>query len=321
MLSKNISVILIGSVSTDIIAFGVKKIAGPGEASKGKELKINPGGKAVNVSRMVSSLTDENNTTAVIGKTAMDPFNLWKVPLDALEKSGVNIDFVQTLPFEEFNKYPTVALIAVDNDGNNQIYGLRGIGDDLFIEDIEKASELFGIAESNGFLVLSLQVPLATAIYAIKKAKQHKLKVLLDPGGAQVNANYDDLFSQEIFLLKPNEHEAKILTGITVEDFDSAKESAQILLRNNIQNVFITHGKYGGYLFNSQTKMHIPVPKIRETEEKDETGCGDQTLAAICASLLSSDNIIEACKVGLLAGTLQYHKSGIIPVTKAELGI
>lgn len=319
MLNKNVSVIVIGSVSTDIIASGVKRIVGSGESSKGKELKIGPGGKAVNVSRMISALAGDS-IAAVIGKTSMDPFNLWKVPIDALEKDKVNADFVQKVSFEKSKKYPTIALIAVDINGNNQIYGLRGIGDDLFEEDIERASELFKTVQlNNGMLILSLQVPLPTVIYVIEKAKKHNINVLLDPGGVQVDVDYTELFKKEIFLLKPNEHEAKMLTGVTVNDFASAKKAAEILLNDNIKNVFITHGKYGGYLFNSQTKMHIKAPVVAEPGDKDETGCGDQVLAAICAKLLKSDDIVAACKTGLLAGTLQFGKSGIVPVTKEEL--
>lgn len=319
MLSKNTSVIVIGSVSIDIIALGVKRIIGPGEATRGKELKIGPGGKAVNASRMIAALTN-GGKVGVIGKCVKDPFNLWKVPIDALQGSGVNTDFVQVLSFEKTKKYSSISLRAVDINGNNQIYGLPGIRDSLSRVDIDSASELFHTVGSNkGFLILSVQIPIETATYAIEMANKHGIRVLLDAGGVQPEIDYENILRKDIFLLKPNEHEAKILTGISVTDFESAKKVAEILLKKNIKNILITHGKYGGYLFNDKIALRIPIPLVKSGEVKDETGCGDQTLAGICIALLRGDGIEDACKFGILLGTIQFERAGTNPVTREEL--
>ena len=55
--------------------------------------------------------------------------------------------------------------------------------------------------------------------------------------------------------------------------------------------------------------------------EKDETGCGDQTMAALCALLQDGKPIKEAAELAILTGTLQFHRSGIKPVIKEELKI
>lgn len=43
--------------------------------------------------------------------------------------------------------------------------------------------------------------------------------------------DYSELLQQKIFLLKPNEHEARILTGIKVTDFNSAKKAANTAIK------------------------------------------------------------------------------------------
>lgn len=319
MIANNTAVIVIGGLHTDIIASGVTKIAGPGELVVGNELKIGPGGKSRNIAQMIATLTDKG-TVAMIGKTSKDPYGLWKFPVEALEQSGVNSDFVQQVPFDESKKFPAVALIPVDREGNNQIYVLPGINEEFFPDDIDKAKTLFQTVEkNNGMVTFSLELPLQTAIHAIKKARTHGLPVLLDPGGLQEGVDYTKLLEQEIFLLKPNEHEAKLLTGITVTDFDSAKSAAAKLLKKNISYVFITHGRHGGYLFGKEISQHIQIPKIKPSTIRDATGAGDQTMATLSALLLEKKDIMQAAKSAILAGTLQFQKSGIVPVTREEI--
>ena len=315
----DISIIVIGALNTDIVAHGANKIIGPGEHTYARELKIGPGVKSRNIAQMIATLMTKK-TVAMIGKTSKDPYGLWKIPLEALQKSGVNTEYVDVLPFELTNKFPGVALIAVDNEGRNQIYVLPGITDDFDSKDIDAAAPLFESAKRNsGILVLTLELPLATVIYAMRKATAHGLKVLLDPGGIVEGQDYTQLLKQKIFLIKPNEHEAKILTGVDVRNFSTAKQAAKELLKRGIQNVFITVGKDGGYLFSQNLEKRIPVPKVTLGKDKDETGCGDQTTAALAASLQTGADLYESAQISILAGTLQFGKPGIDPVTSAEL--
>lgn len=102
-------------------------------------------------------------------------------------------------------------------------------------------------------------------------------------------------------------------------DFDSAKLAAQKLHEQGAENVLITVGVGGAYLFTKENQKHIPIPNVAESEEKDETGCGDQTMAALCALIQDGKTLEEATELAILAGTLQFHRAGIKPVTKTEL--
>lgn len=319
MKNSSINTIVVGDIATDIIAYGVDKIAGSGESERG-ELKITPGGKAVNVARMIATLNDSKNV-AVIGINSKDPFNLWTLPLIALKKSGINTDYIHLVSFEKSKKFAHTTVIVADKDGNHQIYGLRGINDDFSPSDVDNATPLFEIAGKNkGIMVASLVMPFSTTLHAVNKAVKHGLKVLIDLGGIDENIDYDQLFKNKIFLIKPNEYEAKKLTGIIIKDFESAKKAAKNLLKRNIENVLITHGANGGYLFTNNQQIHIPIPNIKTNSIQDAIGCGDQTIAAISNALSEGKDMLSAVKIGILAGTLQFGKTGIVPVTKQELG-
>ncbi len=319
MTYKDLKIIVIGGLNTDIIASGVKNLLGSGELTRSGTLVIGPGGKSRNMAQMMAMFLGKGNV-AMIGKTSKDPFQLWKIPVTALQQAGVNTDFIRIHDFEETGKYPGIALIPVNKKGENQIYCLPGINDDFNPDDIDAADTLFEIVGKNqGLLVLSLELPLSTAIHAIRKARSKNIRVVLDPGGLDIDRDYGELLKQDIYILKPNEHEAKILAGVDVKDIASAGKAADIFFETGIQNAMITHGKNGAYVFSGTMKKHIPVPEIEIAENTDETGCGDQTTAVLCAEIVSGENILQAFSTAVLAGTMQYNRTGIQPVSREEM--
>ncbi|MDD5686979.1 MAG: PfkB family carbohydrate kinase [Elusimicrobia bacterium] len=318
MSSKNrnkLQVMVLGGLNTDIIGLGIKELLKPGELTLGGNFVVGPGGKSRNIAQMVAALLGKNKV-AMVGKTSKDPFNLWRLPVDALIKAGVNTEFIKILKFDETRKYPGIALIPVNTKGQNQIYVLPGINDDFLAKDIDDAELLFtSVKKNNGILTMSLELPLKTAIYAIKKAKHFGIRVILDTGGISKDENYTELLAQEIFMIKPNEYETKILTGVEVKDFRTAGKAADCFNKKGINNILITHGKNGAYLFCGNIKQHIPVPNVKKAKLCDETGCGDQVTAALCAGISHGKDILEASRDAILAGTLQFHKVGIKPIT------
>ena len=197
---------------------------------------------------------------------------------------------------------------------------MPGINTDFNKDDLDKAESLFNIVkDNNGIFGLSLELPLETAIYGIQKAGDLGIKVILDPGGISKDTDYSELLKQDIFLIKPNEHEAKLLTGVEVTDFETAKKSAQCFFDSGIRNVLITHGKNGAYLAAQKKETHIPIPDIPKSDQADETGCGDQVTAVLCAEIALGTDILEASKIAVLAGTLQFNKVGIQPISRDEI--
>ena len=312
--------IVIGSLNTDLVATGIKQFPKPGEHVYGKELLIGAGGKSRNIADMIAHLSSADSV-AMIGRTVKDPYGLWKAPIDALHKVGVNTDYVNILDYADTQKLPGIALIPVDLRGNNQIFVLPGISDDFSMSDIDNASELFEqVGKNNGTLVLTLECPLSTAIHAVQLANTYGLKVLFDPGGIETDIDITELIKAGVHLIKPNEHEAKILTGIDVTNFETSKQAAEKLHEQGIENVLITAGVNGAFLFTKDTQKHISIPEVATTSnEKDATGCGDQTMATLCAFVQQGKTLQEATELAILAGTLQCLNTGIKPVTINEL--
>lgn len=310
-------IIVPGGMNTDIVGLGVDRILGAGELTLGGEIHIGPGGKARNMAQMAAAYLGPG-TVAMIGRSCMDPFGLYAVPLKALEEAGVDMTYVRVLDSDQCRgKYPGIALIPVDKKGENQIYVLPGVNSDFGKEDIDCASKLFTNPDSNKIMMLALEIPLEAVEYSLGKARENSIKVVLDPGG--IDATVDSILDERIFLIKPNEHEAKILTGREVHDFDSAGEAADILLKKGIQNVLITHGARGAYFFNREQRKHISIPKLEDTGIHDETGCGDQVTAVVAAGLTEKRDLHEVVKLAIRAGTIQFFRKGIQPLEVEEI--
>jgi ribokinase len=256
---------------------------------------------------------------AMIGITVRDPFGLWRIPYDALVNSGVVIDFVIVQPFDPKNpRFPGVALIPVDKNGNNQIYVLPGVNESLSAAHIGAADKLFSAASA--VLVMAMEIPRETAACALGKAHGSGMRVVIDPGGIAGPEDILDLLDGRVFLVKPNEHEARLITGVAVDGFKAAGRAAEFIRRRGVRNVMITHGAYGAYLFTEEAEaVHIPVPEVNGGTDRDETGCGDQTTAVLAALTAEGMDICKAARLAVEAGTLQYHRLGIQPVQREEL--
>jgi len=194
------SLIVIGSLNADIVASGLERFPHPGEHVYGKDLAIGPGGKSRNIADMAARLM-EPDTVAMLGRTAKDVYGFWKIPMEALQKSGVNTDFV--VLDETTNKLPAIALIAVDQSGNNQIIVLPGASNDFSPEDIDKANSLFAeVVQNNGLIAITLECPIEVVSYATEKAKALGLKIIFDPGGITDDIQLEDLL-RGVYLIKP----------------------------------------------------------------------------------------------------------------------
>lgn len=315
---KDVSVVIIGGINTDVTFSGISHFAEPGGYVPAKKVTIGPGGKARNLAEMIARL-QPGGEVVMVSKTIKDQFGLWKPPIKALKDAGVNIDYIKVLDQTEAAEYPGMALILVTEEGQNQIYPTN-INELFTQKDIDGVEPVFKAAKSNnGLLAVSLEFPLDKAAYVMEKAARHGLRIALDPGGMTEETDASKLFEQELFLFKPNEQETKLLTGVTVRDLVSARQAADKLLRHSIRHLVITAGTKGAYVFSKGVAKNVPVIDFPDMAERDATGCGDQTMAALCASLIQQDDIVKATELAMKASSLQFYRLGIQPVTAAEL--
>ena len=254
------------------------------------------GGKGSNQAVQAARLGAE---TAFVGRVGKDNFGAAFLQLCAEE--GINAEFV----FQS-NKLPTGAgFIICDDDGNNMIAIDIAAINEFGKEDIDAA---LGMISSGSTILIQLEIPLATALYAAGKCKEKGATVILNPAPAQDLSSYN---LSMIDYLTPNETEARICLGLTHTEGLTDDEVAEKLLESGCANVVVTLGEKGNLLCNQTTTIAIPGFKMPEVI--DTTGAGDGFNAGLAVALSEGKDIMEALQFANAVGGLAVTKSDTIP--------
>jgi ribokinase len=251
-----------------------------------------PGGKGANQAVAAAKLGAE---VFFIAKLGNDVFA--EQSLDNFKKETVNTKHViQT------SEAPSgVALIMVDDEGNNLIVVAPGANQTLFPADVKRAES--DIA-SCGAVVAQLEVPLETIEFAAKMANDLKVPFVLDPAPARELG--PELLSM-VDVLTPNETEAQILTGIEVTDEESARAASKNLLERDIKAVILTLGSKGFLLADNEEARYVSARKV---EAVDSTAAGDAFTGSLAVGIAENKALLDAALFANYVAALSVTKMG-----------
>jgi len=284
-------IVVVGSCNTDMVVKS-NRIPVPGETILGGNFMMNPGGKGANqavaVARMGANIT-------FISKTGNDLFGRQSVEMYSEE--NINTDFI----FSDPNLPSGVALIMVDNNGENCIVVASGANASLSTQDIDKAKD---VIESADILLMQLEIPIETVEYAAKMAYRKGIKVILNPAPAAFLSN--ELMSY-LYAIIPNNSEAELLSGIKVADWETAKQAADIIGAKGVDVVVITLGSKGALIKDGELYYEVPVEKI---DAIDTTAAGDTFCGAFCVGLSEGLSVEDAVRIANKAAGITVTREG-----------
>jgi ribokinase len=282
---------VVGSSNIDLVVKS-QRLPSPGETILGGEFLMVPGGKGANQAVAAAKLGAE---VYFIAKLGDDIFGAQSFA--NFKKEGVNTKYV-TRTKEALSG---VASIAVDKAGNNTIVVAPGANHMLMPRDVKRAE--LAIA-SCGAIVAQLEIPLKTVEFAAGLAKKFKIPFILDPAPAQK-------LSSELFamtdVIKPNETEARILTGIEVIDAKTAGKAAKNLLGRGVKTVIITMGVKGFFMVNNEINEFFPAKKVKAV---DSTAAGDAFVGGLSFCIACGRTILEAALFANDVAALSVTKMG-----------
>ncbi|MFW5901183.1 MAG: ribokinase [bacterium] len=284
-------IVVIGSSNTDMVVQS-DHLPVPGETVLGGEFFMNPGGKGANQAVAASRFEGD---VVFLSRLGNDIFG--EKYRDLLKREKISTDHVYTDP----NAASGVALITVDTKGENAIVVAPGANSRLSRSDIDKAEKEFEEAE---FFLLQLEIPLDTVIYAAQKASDLGKKVVLNPAPAQ---ELPKELLKSLYIITPNETEAEMLSGIQVNDMDSARSAAWAIRKRGVDVVIITMAKQGAYIYSDEVEMHVPA---NEVKAKDTTAAGDVFNGALVVALAEQLPLSEAVQLANNAASLSVTKLG-----------
>ena len=285
------SILVVGSSNTDMV-IKADHLPLPGETLIGGHFFMNPGGKGAN--QAVAAARCGGDVT-FIAKIGNDIFGREAIQL--FKNEGINTSYVFSS-----EHYPSgVALITVDNKGENTIVVASGANANLTEKDIHSAETAI---EDSSIVLMQLEVPIETVSYVAEVAKRKNKIVVLNPAPACALPN--DLL-RNVAIITPNETEAEVLTGINVTDMDGAMKAAERLSMKGVDTVIITLGARGALVLHESTFTIIPAMEVNAV---DTTAAGDVFNGVLVSALAEGKSILDAVSFACTAATISVTRLG-----------
>jgi ribokinase len=170
-------------------------------------------------------------------------------------------------------------------------------------EDIDRAGGDIAMSMLVGF---QLENNLETVLYGIKRSHELGAMTFLDPAPA---VKIPDEIYRCIDIIKPNETEASILSGIMVTGIREAEAAGAWFLDKGAGTAIITMGELGAVLVSRDTVKHFAAPKVQAV---DSTGAGDIFSGALMSALAGGNTIAQAIPYANAAAALSTTRLGVI---------
>ncbi len=274
-MDRQARVVVVGSANIDLTTF-TDRFPRPGETIFGRKFQLGFGGKGANQAVAAALCGAKVSMVARVGDDLFGP-----ATIENFNARGIDASHVRITPGESSG----VAPIFVDSAGQNRILVIKGANDALTPADVDAAGPLLRQADC---IVLQLEVPVETVYHALRFARRHGIRSILNPAPGQAldlaevaNADY----------VIPNETEAEALSGMTVRNPDEARACARHLLDCGLRRVIITLGENGALCASGDGMEHAPAYRV---EPVDTTGAGDAFIGSFACFLGSGCAEAEA---------------------------
>jgi ribokinase len=256
-----------GSVNMDVFGYAAR-LPAPGETVLGRRLAYAPGGKGANQAVAARRMGAEVRFAGACGHDAFGD-----QVVAALAGDGVDLAALRRLEIET-----GVALIIVDDDGENQIVALPGANDHVAAPPAHPAVDVW---------VTQAEIPLEAVAGVLAAARATGATALVTPSPAG---------------RLPPELAAKFDIAVVNEtELDALGEHLPAA-------VVLTLGARGARIHpDGPTFAALPARVV------DTTGAGDCLTGALAAALAEGRPLDEALRLGMAAASICVERPGCQP--------
>ncbi|WP_300380055.1 ribokinase [Clostridium sp.] len=288
-------VCVLGSMNMDLV-LEINNLPKVGETILSKSFKKISGGKGAN---QAVAAKRSGADVMMISKIGIDENG--KVLKAKLEDDNIDVKFV----FEDKEKETGMAIIMVNENGNNSIVVVAGANIEIKQEEIEASIEAI---KKGDILISQFETPEDMTLVAFKKAKELGKLTILNPAPAK---KIDKNLLKVTDIIVPNETEAEILTGIKVSNLEEAKKAGEAFLAYGVTFAIITLGSKGAAVIGKDFCELVPAYKVNAV---DTTAAGDSFIGGLSAKLdlnnINKESLLKAVNFGNRVSSLAVQKKG-----------
>jgi 1-phosphofructokinase len=258
-----------------------------------------PGGKGINVSRVLRSLGVENKATGFVGGFTGNYVE------EFLNREGVQTKFVQVEGDTRINIKLKAGTETEINANGPEISALSK----------ESLKEQIMQLGNGDYLVLAGSIPssMPKSIYEeiVQICRENEAEVIVDAEGDLLKSILD----YRPFLIKPNHHELGQLFNKNITDADEAIFYGKKLVEAGAKNVIVSLAEKGAVYINENNAYIATVP---QGEVKSSVGAGDSMVAGFVAEYLKTGDRKEAFRYSVASGSATAFSIGLCTPDKVE---
>lgn len=256
-----------------------------GNINRVNEEHVYPGGKGINVTRILKSLDNDNIALGFVSGFTGDYI------INSLQELNLKSDFIKVK--EGFTRIN----VKVKSEEETEI---NGQGPKISEEELNQFYKVIDKLVDGDILILSGSIPscLDERLYEsiMKKVEDRDIKVIVD---ATKNLLLNVL-KYKPFLIKPNNHELAEMFNVELNSTEDVVFYARKLKEMGAQNVLISMGKDGALLVTENDEVF--ASSVAKGEVVNSVGAGDSMVAGFIAGYLKSNSYEEALRLGAASG-------------------
>jgi len=266
----------------------------PGQTVLGHDFQQFHGGKGSNQAIAAARLGGDVCYISCVGKDM-----LGDAALALFKNEGLDI----RVKISEKNK-TSVGFVMIDESGENRIIITFDAPNEICPADIDSLKDEW---KKSKILLMQLESDIPTIIYAARCAREHGVRVILNPAPYQ---NLPEEIYEYLDVITPNESEAKQMLGIDPGENVSPEELGKKLLSKKVKEVIVTIGEKGAILANSAGITQIPVGS--SVKAVDTTGAGDTFAGGLAVALGEGLSMEKSIIYANTAASISVTRHGVV---------
>ena len=274
------------------------------EVNRIVEVREDPGGKGINVSKVIAKLGGKSCALALLGGTVGEKIK------GMLERDGIDV-----WAFEVQGETRTnLKVVDPKHDTHTDI---NEPGPEITIATLDEMLEALVASISRGDIVvlsgsLPKGAPVATYAAWTRACAEAGAKVFLDADGSALSHG----LGARPYLAKPNDAELSRLCGRELNDVDDIAEEALRIVNGGVGRVVVSMGGAGAVIADEN---HVLLARSPKVPVGSTVGAGDSVVAALAYAEEQGMGLADAARLAMATGAANVMQSGTQAAERAQV--